>query len=112
MSWYDWDRPPSPPLRVEGGIRAQTQRGAFGKTWWAGRWIAALERLVDSGRLQRGRSYARSGQVLTLEIEAAEVRARVQGSQVKPYKVRISFSALSDADWEKVIDLMSSEALY
>ena len=44
------------------GIKAQTQRGAFGKSWWAGRWIAALERLVDaagSGAAGRTRVAAR-----------------------------------------------------
>ncbi|MGH2368935.1 MAG: SWIM zinc finger family protein, partial [Chloroflexota bacterium] len=56
------------PRRPAHGIRAQTQRGAFGQTWWAGRWIAALERLVDPGRLSRGRSYARSGQVVQLDV--------------------------------------------
>ncbi len=112
MGWgyRDWDKPK--PRRAADGIKAKTQRGAFGKTWWAGQWIEALERLVDSGRLQRGRSYARSGQVLTLDIGAQGVHAKVQGSQVKPYKVSISFRTLSDGEWEKVIEEMSSEALY
>ena len=66
MGWYTYDRPK--PRRPANGIKAQTQTGKFGKTWWAGRWIAALEGLVDSGRLSRGRSYARNGQVVSLDV--------------------------------------------
>src|SRR3954447_25355655 len=102
----DWYERPK-PRRPANGIKAQSQRGAFGKTWWAGRWIAALERLVDSGRLTRGRSYARSGQVVKLDVSAKGVDAQVQGSAPRPYKVTIRFKKLSDAEWEKVIDAMA-----
>ena len=68
MGWYDYDYYERRSRRPASGIKAQTQRGQFGKTWWASRWIAALERLVDSARLSRGRSYARSGQVTKLEV--------------------------------------------
>ena len=52
------------------GIKAQSKK--FGQTWWASRWLIALERLVDPGRLSRGRSYARSGQVLNIDITAGQ----------------------------------------
>jgi uncharacterized Zn finger protein len=107
-----WEYPKSKPRIPANGIRAQTQRGAFGKTWWAGRWIAALEQLVDPGRLSRGRSYARSGQVVKLDVGPKGIEAQVQGSRPRPYRVQISFARLSDAAWEQVIEAMSAEALY
>jgi uncharacterized Zn finger protein len=110
MGWYDWDRPK--PRRPANGIKAQTQDGRFGKTWWAGRWIAALERIVDSARLSRGRSYARSGQVVSLEVGRGGVKALVQGSRPKPYKVSIGFKRLTDPEWEQVVEAMSVEAIY
>ena len=66
---YDYwdDFKPSRPRAAE-GIKAKSQRGSFGSPWWATRWIQALERLMDAGRLARGRSYARGGQVLNLDI--------------------------------------------
>jgi uncharacterized Zn finger protein len=112
MGWYDWDYERPKPRRPAGGIKAQTQRGTFGKTWWAGRWIAALEQLVDPRRLARGRSYARSGQVVTLDVGRGGIAARVQGSRPTPYKVSIRFRPLSDAAWDRVIDAMAAEALY
>src|SRR6476659_9683956 len=108
----DWYYRPTAPRRPAQGIKAHAQRGAFGKTWWAGRWIAALERLVDPGRLSRGRSYARSGQVLSLDVGAEGVAAKVQGSRPTPYKVTIRFRRLTDAEWDKVADALAAEARY
>jgi hypothetical protein len=63
MGWDSWDDdrwyPPSRPIRVKGGIRAQSKRGAFAERWWAQRWIAVLESFDIGARLGRGRSYAR-----------------------------------------------------
>jgi uncharacterized Zn finger protein len=105
-----WER--HGPRLPSHGIRAHTRRGVFGKSWWASRWIAALEQLVLPGRLARGRTYARAGQVVSLEVGADGVNAVVQGSRPVPYKVTIRFRRLSDAEWERVIDAMASQALY
>ena len=107
-SWWERHGPRLPSH----GIKAHTQRGAFGKSWWASRWIAALERLVNPGRLARGRTYARAGQVVSLDVTANAVNAVVQGSRPEPYTVDIAFRRLSDAEWERVIDAMAAEALY
>lgn len=113
-TYDDWGYyPPTKPIPVEDGIKAKTKRGQkFGKTWWASRWIAALEPLVDSARLRRGRSYARKGQVMEIHVEPGHIEARVQGSRRRPYKVRIDIPPLSDAEWEKVIDGMAQQAIF
>lgn len=106
---WDW-YPKSKPRRPANGIKAQSKQ--FGKTWWAGRWLEALYELIDPGRLQRGRSYARSGQVLNLDIRSGQVDARVQGSRPQPYKVQIKIKPLSAQQWNKVADAMSAQALF
>ncbi len=106
--WY----PPSNPRRPAHGIRAQSQRGQFGKTWWASHWLRALEELVDPARLGRGRSYARSGQVLEIDIEEGQVNSRVQGSRPTPYDVMIQIKPLSKKEWEKVADVMARQAVF
>ena len=88
-------------IEVSDGIKARSKRGDFAKNWWARLWIQSLERLMDSGRLTRGRSYARKGQVLSIEEKSSGIVARVQGSQRKPYSVTIQMAALSDAQWAK-----------
>jgi uncharacterized Zn finger protein len=108
--WNDWEY--SRPRIPGNGIKAISQRGKFGQTWWAGRWLAALEELIDPARLSRGRSYARSGQVVKLDAGPQGVEARVQGSRPTPYSVTIRFRPLSDAEWDRVTDVMAGEALY
>lgn len=56
----------------------------FSRTWWGQRFIAALEEIMDSGRLSRGRSYARGDRVKSFEIEDGLIKAQVRGS-VNPY---------------------------
>lgn len=111
--WGGYGYAPHPLIRPANGIRAKSQRGAFGKSWWAGRWIAVLEeRLVNSGRLQRGRTYARNGQVVSLDVSDKGVDAKVQGSSRTPYKVKIRFTPLDDQAWERVIEAMAGQALF
>jgi uncharacterized Zn finger protein len=110
MSW-GWNWYPKPkPRRPANGIKAQSKK--FGQTWWASKWLAALERLVDPARLGRGRSYARSGQVLNIDITPGRVESRVQGSRPKPYKVEIEIKPLSNKEWDKVADAMASQAIF
>jgi uncharacterized Zn finger protein len=109
---YDYWFKPTKAIEVKDGIKAQSQRGAFARNWWAQRWIAALERLMDSGRLSRGRSYARKGQVLSIEETKGGIVARVQGSQRTPYRIRIKIAPLTDAQWDKVIDALAEQAIF
>jgi uncharacterized Zn finger protein len=67
---------------------------------------------MDTGRLRRGRSYARKGQVLSLEEKLGAIQARVQGSRPSPYKVTFRISPLSSAQWEKAIDAMAGQAIF
>jgi uncharacterized Zn finger protein len=108
--WEDW--PPARPIRVDGGIRARSKRGAIGEQWWSRRFISVLESYGMSGRLARGRSYARAGQVLDFELSQGKVTARVQGSRVRPYQVRIGVLPLTTAQWRRVQDRLASQALF
>src|SRR5256885_13848967 len=93
---------PSRPIEAKGGIKAQSKRGSFGTSWWAKRWIAVLESFDIGARLGRGRSYARNGQVLSIDIAKGKVKAKVQGSRPKPYDVTIEVQPLKAADWKKL----------
>src|SRR5262245_32026630 len=94
--------PRSRPRAAKGGIKAQSQRGQFGKTWWAGRWLAVLESFDLGARLGRGRSYARSGQVLSIDVAPGKVKAKVQGSRPNPYDVTIEVKKLTGEEWQQV----------
>jgi uncharacterized Zn finger protein len=114
-SYYDSYWPsytPTQPIDVEDGIRARSQRGKFVKNWWADRWIRALTPLMDSARLTRGRSYARRGQVMDIDVTPGRVKSRVQGSRPAPYKVDIQLKPLSDRQWDTVLDALAEQAIF
>ncbi len=90
---------PAPRRPVKGGIRAQSQKGSFSATWWGQKWIQTLESFPVSARLERGRTYARSGQVAELRIENGTVTARVQGSRRNAYRVTISLPHWPKEKW-------------
>jgi uncharacterized Zn finger protein len=108
----DWYPPPSRPRPVEGGLMARSRRGAIGETWWSRRFVDLLESLRLGGRLDRGRRYARAGQVLDLKITAGAVDARVQGSRVRPYKVRLEVPVLTEPEWVRVEQAMANQAAF
>jgi uncharacterized Zn finger protein len=108
--WDEW--PPAKPIRVEGGIRARSKRGAIGEQWWSRRFIGALESSGLSSRLARGRSYARAGQVLDFMLAHGKVTAQVQGSRPRPYAVRIGVLPLTTAQWRRVQERLAARALF
>ena len=103
------DRRPRPTRAIptDQGVATRSQRGAFVESWWAERWVAALERLITPLRLARGRTYARAGQVLSIQEDTGTVLAQVQGSRRTPYRVTIGLAPLPDAAWERVFGELS-----
>jgi uncharacterized Zn finger protein len=108
-SWYP---PPSRPRPVADGLKARSTRGAIGQTWWSGRFVRVLEDIIVGGRLQRGRNYARRGQVISLDVGPGAVTARVQGSRAEPYRVRIGITAFGEAEWATVERALAGSAWY
>lgn len=67
-------------------------------TFWGKAWCDNLERYQDFAyRLDRGRSYVRSGSVIDLSIMAGKVSATVSGSDL--YTVTVEIDALARPDW-------------
>ncbi|MGE5829331.1 MAG: hypothetical protein ACM30G_13380, partial [Micromonosporaceae bacterium] len=108
--WPDW--PPGPPRRVDGGLKARSTRGAIGESWWSRRFLAVLEELTLGGRLSRGRSYARAGQVLSLAVTPGVVTSVVQGSRAEPYRVRIGLTPYPDRVWHQIEQSLAGQALF
>lgn len=109
--WSYFPRP-SPPREAKGGIKSRSKRGSFGESWWARRWISVLDGFGIEKRLRRGRSYARRGQVLSIDLEKGKITARVQGSRAQPYDVVIKLKQLARDEWDRVTAAMSREAYF
>ncbi|MFV0375187.1 SWIM zinc finger family protein [Microbacterium sp.] len=104
--------PKSTPRQVEGGLRAKSARGAIATTWWSKRFIDVLQSMGMDSRLARGRNYARRGQVLSLELDAGQVTASVQGSRARPYRVRVGIAAYGKAEWARVEERLGGDAWF
>jgi uncharacterized Zn finger protein len=103
-SWDEpWTRyPASRPIPVADGIATSKQRGAMAATWWSKRFVDVLESYGLGGRMQRGRRYARTGQVVSFDVGPGVLLAQVQGSRQLPYVVSVSVAPPTDAQWEHV----------
>ncbi len=111
MSWY-YNYNTKPTIEINEGIKAKSKRGAFVKSWWAARWIKAMEQLMDRGRLGRGRRYARRGQVVSLIEGTGGVVGKVQGSRSRPYTINISIPPLTDKQWEQAIVALAARPIF
>lgn len=100
--------PKKPP--PEHGVKVKQP----GTTWWGQRWLQALERVLagDSGRLARGRTYARAGRSHDFHVKHGKVTARVTGSRPQPYQVTITLTQLSDAVWARAVAGMAEKAQF
>ncbi|WP_426755879.1 SWIM zinc finger family protein [Myxococcus sp. Y35] len=106
MGWTSAPKRPPP----EHGIKMKKA----GATWWGQRWLEALERVLrgDSGRLARGRTYARAGRTHDLVIRGGKVTARVTGSRPTPYTVSLTLGQHDEGVWRKAIAGMACKAQY
>jgi len=91
----------------------RARRGAWARSWWGKAWIKALEETsVDSGRLARGRTYARAGYVGSITVAPGRILAPVYGSDPTPYRAQIIVEQLSDSDWDRFLDEVAARAGY
>ena len=80
--------------------------------WWVERWLDLLNSYRFKKRLERGRSYAREGNVLTINFADSKAKATVQGSDAEPYRVSISLDSFSKEDWNFAIAKMAEKAVF
>lgn len=81
------------PVTIEG-------RG-IAKSFWGKAWCGNLESYRDyESRLPRGRTYARNGSVIDLQIAPLTIKAMVSGSSI--YQVDIDIKALAPAVWRSI----------
>jgi uncharacterized Zn finger protein len=78
-------------------------------TWWSRRFTQVLESYGLGGRMQRGRRYARTGQVLSLEVQPGLLASQVQGSRRTPYLVTVRLAVPTESQWKTVEMAMTAK---
>lgn len=119
---YDWAPRPTVAERKKSAakeIAALAKKGrtvspvviegrTIAHTFWGKAWCQNLERYSDiSNRLERGRSYVRSGSVIDLRIGPGKVEALVRGSEL--YEVTLTVSPVEAARYRAVIALCAGK---
>jgi len=102
----------SKPIPVADGIATSSKRGAMAESWWSQQFVEVLDRYGLGARMQRGRRYARSGQIVSFEVEPGSIIARVQGSRSRPYEVSIDAAPITSAQWARVDAALSSSVRF
>lgn len=81
------------PVAIEGR--------AIAKTFWGKAWCQHLESFSDyENRLPRGRTYARNGSILDLQISKGSISALVMGSEL--YEIKFSIGPLPNSKWKAI----------
>lgn len=119
MSWWNYARKPSVPEQRQRAAR-ESQRlvrrlaksgrkpspvvidgRTIARSFWGKAWCDNLESYRDyEYRLPRGRSYARNGAVLDLEVRPGTVTAVVSGTGL--YDVEVKIKSLAPAHWTRI----------
>jgi len=94
-----------PPLPARPGAR-----GPFAESWWGNAWVRALEESsLETGRLSRGRTYARGGYVGTITVTPGRIAAPVSGSRPRPYRTVIRLRVLTGQEWDAFLDAVTAQ---
>lgn len=88
------------------------------RTWWGQRFMEALERFTDPGRLARGRSYAGPGRILKHQMVGGTVTATIRGN-INPYfgvykepryTTTIALAQIGVKQWSTIIAALGTRA--
>jgi uncharacterized Zn finger protein len=81
-------------------------RQSYGVTPWGMWFIDVLDSYEMDARLGRGKTYANTGKVLSLEVNGRKAIAKVKGNYRPSYKVEIEFPPLEEQEKEEVLRLI------
>ncbi|MCI0332626.1 MAG: hypothetical protein L0228_05325 [Planctomycetes bacterium] len=117
MSWYGPWRPYVPVAKRRAKAAAYAARLAkkekrtlcpvkiagrkIASSFWGQAWCDNLERYSDfANRLPRGRTYARNGSVIDLQIDRGKIKSIVSGSEI--YRIEIEITVLKKGLWNRL----------
>ncbi|MFO0861375.1 MAG: hypothetical protein U0570_12545 [Phycisphaerales bacterium] len=105
---------PLKPRRVRGGVKISSteQVSLWTDSWAAQRWVRLIEQAAPGKRAVDGLEYAALGQTKSFIVESASVLANVQGRAERPYQARFTVEPFTPEQWEKVVGVMTDQAVY
>lgn len=104
--YWSYNKKPAPKAA------AGATRKTYGNTWWGKQWLQTMTDIDYSNRLPRGKTYANKGLVKDLEIMGNIISAKVQGSDPKPYKVKIQIPVFDENTQKKLVEIVTENPLF
>ena len=84
-------------------------KNRYGVTPWGAWFVDVLDSYEMGARLDRGRTYANTGKVISLELNEGRAIAKVKGNYRPFYRVEIVFPPLEEA--EQVYQMIEEDPL-
>ncbi len=116
MSYYREWRPYVPVAQRQANAQKEAQKLAkkgrvlrpiritartIATSFWGRAWCENLEKYADwANRIPRGRTYARNGSIIDLQIEPGKIEALVSGQEL--YKISIAIDPLPPKKWKSI----------
>jgi uncharacterized Zn finger protein len=108
MSWYT---PRRAATSAAGGIKL-FKISEQGESHWGKRWVESLHTLCSAKRLEVGLRLAKSGHVLSIQLNRGFSTATVKGTRTHPYKIEIGLSMFTRKQWMNVADALLKKAFF
>jgi len=102
-------------LDLRGGIRSRLTTGSGDTSnlnWWGRRWIEIIQPIVDHAHYTRGKSCAKKGNVLSLDIRPGLVSALVESNKQAPHIVRFGFNVLTPEALETILPRLKERSVF
>jgi uncharacterized Zn finger protein len=82
------------------------------REWWVQQWLDLLDKYRFKKRLERGRNYARQGNVLSIDFKGDRIISRVQGTDPEPYQQSLWLETFTQEDWDCIVQTLSEQAIF
>ncbi|WP_298524254.1 DEAD/DEAH box helicase [uncultured Methanobrevibacter sp.] len=73
------------------------------KTWWGEKWLDALKGVYLTNRIERGKTYANTGRVQSIQINGNVASTKVKGNYRSFYDVEVEFRQFSESEKDIII---------
>lgn len=82
----------------------------YGTTWWGRKWLDALSGIDFANRIPRGKSYANTGRVYSLDLNLKKglITAKVSGNYDPFYTVKIGLPRVAAAKAQRFLDELAA----
>jgi uncharacterized Zn finger protein len=108
VSWY---YPKRGAKTSANGIKLQ-KSDKTGPPAWGQRWIDSIAQFTRAPQMERGLRIAKSGRVLSIQVDQGFATAEVQGTRSRPYRVEIGLPMFTRKQWMRVTDALLKKAFY